>query len=80
MKVNLKLFGITREIFGTSEQAVNLDGKVSVREFLDSLKTKHTALADLSSILVAVNNEYAESDMILAENDEVALIPPVSGG
>ncbi len=80
MQVNLKLFGITREIFGTSEQSISLDAKVSVREFLDSLKTKHSALAELSSILVAVNNEYAESDMILAENDEVALIPPVSGG
>ncbi len=80
MEINLKLFGITREIFGKSDDKINLEGKLSVAVFLENMKKQYPALADLSSILVAVNNEYAESDMILADNDEVALIPPVSGG
>ena len=80
MDINLKLFGITREIFGKSEEKIVLNEKITVSTFLQNLKNQYPALADLSSILVAVNNEYAESDMILADRDEVALIPPVSGG
>lgn len=80
MNINLKLFGITREIIGKSEDRLILDQKITVSSFLENMKEKYPSLADLSSILVAVNNEYAESDMVLADNDEVALIPPVSGG
>ncbi|MES2796554.1 MAG: molybdopterin converting factor subunit 1 [Bacteroidota bacterium] len=80
MEINLKLFGITREIVGKSEENITLNQKITVNTFLQDLKNQYPALGELSSILVAVNNEYAESDMILADNDEVALIPPVSGG
>ena len=80
MEINLKLFGITREIVGKSEESITLNQKITVNAFLQDLKNQYPALGELSSILVAVNNEYAESDMILADMDEVALIPPVSGG
>ena len=80
MNINLKLFGITREIIGKSEENISLEQQITVNDFLQNMKNQYPALADLSSILVAVNNEYAESDMILADRDEVALIPPVSGG
>jgi molybdopterin converting factor subunit 1 len=80
MNIVLKSFGICREIIGSSEQNLVLEQKISVRQFLDSLKDKFPPLADLSSILIAVNNEYADSEMLLTDRDEVALIPPVSGG
>ncbi len=80
MDITLKLFGITREIVGNGEQKISIDQKINVATFLENMKVKYPALADLSSILVAVNNEYAASDMLLADRDEVALIPPVSGG
>ncbi|RYF62770.1 MAG: MoaD/ThiS family protein, partial [Cytophagaceae bacterium] len=38
------------------------------------------ALTGVKSILVAVNSEYAEPDTLLNPSDEIALIPPVSGG
>jgi molybdopterin synthase sulfur carrier subunit len=37
-------------------------------------------LKGLKSLLIAVNNEYAEDSVELLESDEIALIPPVSGG
>ncbi len=80
MHINLKLFGITKDIVGTSEEKVELIQKITVGTFLENMKVKYPSMAELSSILVAVNNEYAEADMLLADNDEVALIPPVSGG
>lgn len=80
MEINLKLFGITREIVGKSEEKISLGQQITVSTFLQNMKSEYPALADLSSILVAVNNEYAEAEMVLADRDEVALIPPVSGG
>jgi len=47
---------------------------------LIELKTNYPKLKDIKSLLVAVNSEYAESNLVLSENDEIALIPPVSGG
>jgi molybdopterin converting factor subunit 1 len=80
MEINLKLFGITRDILGKSEERILIENKISVKNLLEDLKLKYPSLADISSILVAVNNEYADAEMLLADNDEVALIPPVSGG
>ena len=37
-------------------------------------------MSELKSVRLAVNSEYATEDLLLQENDEVALIPPVSGG
>jgi molybdopterin synthase sulfur carrier subunit len=80
MEINLKLFGITRDIVGKSEEKLIIENKITVNTLVENLKIQFPALSELSSILVAVNNEYAPSDMVLANNDEVALIPPVSGG
>ena len=51
-----------------------------VQTILGKLKNDFPKLQAIKSLLVAVNSEYAESDLILSENDEIALIPPVSGG
>ena len=44
------------------------------------LKEKYPAFDKLASLQLAVNAEYVEDDYVLRENDEVVLIPPVSGG
>ena len=77
--LKVKLFGITREIVGSP--VMELDVPVStVGELLSSLKSDYPEMNKLTSLLVAVNSEYANSDSVLKENDEIALIPPVSGG
>ncbi|MGB5370890.1 MAG: MoaD/ThiS family protein [Flavobacteriaceae bacterium] len=45
-----------------------------------SLKSTYPDLGRLSSIAVAVNSEYAKDDLVLQQGDEIAIIPPVSGG
>jgi molybdopterin synthase sulfur carrier subunit len=80
MQVNLKLFGITKDIIGNSELAMTLAEGTNVNNFVDLLKSKYPSLCDLSSMLVAVNSEYATPDILLNNNDEIAFIPPVSGG
>lgn len=79
-RVSVLLFGITREIVGSSALTLDLPQTGQVGDLLVNLKEKYPALNGLRSLLVAVNGEYAEADQPLRPNDEIALIPPVSGG
>ena len=74
------LFGITRDLVGESRLSVPLSEGGRVADLLDVLYAKYPALSGVKSVLVAVNSEYAEPDMLLKPTDEIALIPPVSGG
>ena len=74
MAVRVRLFAGLRERAGWSER--ELDGVTSVRDVWPALRLG----AEPSGLLYAVNKEYAEPEQVLADGDEVALIPPVSGG
>ena len=78
--VSVLLFGITRDLTGQSAVSVPLLEGASVGNLLDQLNQDYPALAGIRSILVAVNGEYADMDQVLRQRDEIALIPPVSGG
>ncbi|GAB4040892.1 MoaD/ThiS family protein [Spirosoma gilvum] len=78
--VSVLLFGITRDLTGQSSVSVPLLAEARVSDLLSQLHQQYPALAGIRSILVAVNGEYAETDHVLSVNDEIALIPPVSGG
>ena len=80
MKVNLLLFGITKDLLG--KQLLNLDikEKSTVADFKKMLQEKYPELIELNSLAIAVNSEYANDSTLISENDEIALIPPVSGG
>jgi sulfur-carrier protein len=78
-KYNIKAFGVTKEILGTKESVVEADAN-TVAELRSYLMIKYPALEGLRSLFIAVNNSYAEDNTRLAETDEIALIPPVSGG
>ncbi len=80
MNLTIALFGIAREIVGQSSLAVTVQPGQSAAGLLAELRQQYPALADLRSLAVAVNNEYAAGDVALHERDEIALIPPVSGG
>ncbi|HYF70375.1 MAG TPA: MoaD/ThiS family protein [Ohtaekwangia sp.] len=79
MKYTVKAFGITRDILGGREKTIEFEGQ-TVAELRKSLQEKYPALIGLKSLLIAVNNQYAEDTTELQEVDEIALIPPVSGG
>ncbi|WP_026261888.1 MoaD/ThiS family protein [Spirosoma panaciterrae] len=78
--VSVLLFGVTRDLTGQSKVSVPLSEEARVADLLSQLNQQYPALAGIRSLLVAVNGEYAETDQILHINDEIALIPPVSGG
>ncbi len=83
MRVRVLVFGVLRDHFGAAEQWVELPGDTgSVTALLAQLR--HNAgpeLGDLwGSLAVAVNQQYAKATDPLHAGDEVALLPPVSGG
>ncbi len=77
---NVLLFGIARDLAGQSSVLVPLAPDTRVSDMLTTVHEQYPALLSIRSILVAVNGEYAEADQPLTVLDEIALIPPVSGG
>ena len=80
MSLKIALFGITREIVGTSVIELPAPAPATVGALLAELRRQYPALGELRSCAVAVNNEYAAPDLALRTTDEIALIPPVAGG
>ena len=78
MKIRVKPFGAARDILGGTLE-LEVSGN-TVLELRETLQTKFPALSDLHSLLIAVNQNYADDNLELRPTDEVALIPPVSGG
>jgi molybdopterin converting factor subunit 1 len=80
MKVSVLAFGIAKDIFGSPSVDLELPEPGTTGNLKQSLEQRYPRLKQLASYMVAVNNEYAQDECILNEHDEVAIIPPVSGG
>ena len=81
MKVKLLFFAGFRGIVGEGEMTKEIPEGWSVSDLWNDLAESHPKLRGFSdSIMKAVNQEYVEADTLLKEGDEVAFIPPVSGG
>lgn len=79
MKCRIKTFGVARDILGSKELIFEIRGN-KVIDLRNELLKKYPSLESLNSLLIAVNQSYSEDDAELTETDEIALIPPVSGG
>lgn len=80
--VRVLFFASAREATGRSEEMTSCDPEgISERVFWDQLVVRHPALASLrSSMRLARNHEYMDREALICPGDEIALIPPVSGG
>lgn len=81
MSITVRLFATLRDVVGTGELTRPLDGPVSVERVWDDLVTEWARLAPhRAGISCAVNAEYAKFTDVVRDGDEVAFLPPVSGG
>ncbi len=80
MVINILAFGIVKEIFGSSVASIELPEASTVAQLIATIKDKYPTTKNLSSFAIAVNGAYATSETILKQSDEIAIIPPVSGG
>ena len=74
-------FAQTKDAAGAGELELKISGSINVADFWDRLVAARPRLADFRSApRVACNGEYATAETRFADGDEIALIPPVSGG
>ena len=80
MNIKVLAFGVVRDIFSGPSIDLSVSHEPDVKSFKEDLEQQYPRLRELASYLIAVNNEYALPDRIISEKDEIAIIPPVSGG
>jgi molybdopterin synthase catalytic subunit len=81
MRIRLRLFATYREIVGSRGLTWSARDGITLRELVDGIVAKYPRLADhRGSMLLAVNEDLAAGERVLSDGDEVALLPPVSGG
>ena len=79
--VRARLFARLREQAGTDIENVELPAGSTVGDVYDAIRKLHPGLqADQNAVRVALNQEFTDWDSKVADGDEVAFIPPVSGG
>ena len=80
MKIAVKLFAAYRESAGLRDAVLDLPEGATVGDLARLASDRFAGLPDAGRIVIAVNGEYQDHAFALADGDEAALIPPVSGG
>ena len=81
MRITVKLFAIVRERAGQSELTLELPAGSAVAAASEALALQLPAVKNLlARAAFAINQTYAARDAMLHDGDELAVIPPVSGG
>jgi molybdopterin synthase sulfur carrier subunit len=80
MIVKILAFGITKDIFGASEKEIEINEGSQVKALKEFLEKDFPELKKLKSYFIAVDDEYADDDQVITRSNEIAIIPPVSGG
>jgi molybdopterin converting factor subunit 1 len=80
MPIQVLYFAILRERIGRDAEAFTLPPGATVKDARAAIEARHPEVAPLSRIAIAVNRAIVADDHRLSAGDEVALLPPVSGG
>lgn len=81
MKIKVKLFAVLREKVGDSVVIMDVPKFSTVADVVNELKVKYPMLDPfVDHVMFAVNTEYVQDTYQIKNSDEIALIPPVSGG
>ncbi len=81
MNIKVLFFASCRDLIGTDERKMTLPDGATVMDLISELASEQVRFTDMApSLMVSVNQAYVERDSELQDGDEVAFIPPVSGG
>lgn len=78
--INILAFGICKEIIGSNVLAFKLPEHYTIQQLKTALENSYPKIKELASMMLAINKEYASPEQLIHDGDEIALIPPVSGG
>src|SRR5438128_9167299 len=81
MQVRVLFFGMLKDVVGQNSESLSLPESATLGDLLTHYEKRIPRLKNLlPSIALSVNQEYSGPDVKLKTNDEIALLPPVSGG
>lgn len=83
MKIKVRFFAMLKTRVGKEEANLTVPENISFDKLRDMLKKEFPALAEFidgKSIMISVNQEFADKNTVIKDGDEVALLPPFSGG
>ncbi len=81
--ITLKYFASLRSIAGKEEESIDLGGDATVKQLGESLSKTMPQIGEMilqKKVLVSVNQDMATQDTVIRDGDEVAFLPPFSGG
>jgi len=78
--VRVRFFARLRELAGVETETLQIAAGSSLADAYDALRARHSSLPARDGVRGAVNQEFADWTAPVAQGDEVAFIPPVSGG
>lgn len=80
MEIRILAFGIAKDILGARKTSVTLPEASTLADLRKELLSQHPTFAKLNSLRFALKQDYVSDEKLLHANDEVVIIPPVSGG
>ena len=80
MQIRVRLFAILKDRAGADEVMLNVPERTTARQAADAVAQDKPIKDFLPRIGYAINLSYVPADTVLKDGDELALIPPVSGG
>lgn len=81
MKITIKYFALLKEYtLGVSEETLMLNEGTDIKTLYKIVTKKYNFIIPYESILVALNKSIITQNLILKDGDEIAFLPPVSGG
>ena len=79
MKIRISPYGIAREMLG-GNLVMDIEEHSQIAQVKERLTKEYQGFDRIGNIRFAVNDEYEDDSYILKDNDELIIIPPVSGG
>ena len=80
MRITVRFFAILKDRAGTDHAILDLPDNSTITTALPIIAQRFPMTGGYASIAFAVNQSYASADTVLRNGDELALLPPVSGG
>ncbi len=81
INVKLKFFASAREAVGSKGLEMDVESGLKAEDILEIIIDKYPELKDLENqLILAVNKQTGKSDKIVKDGDEIAVLPPVTGG
>lgn len=80
MKIRILAFGIARDIMGSRNMEMELKSGATISDVRETINVSYPKLLELKHIHLSLNGDYTDGSEIISEQDEIAIIPPVSGG